>query len=88
MTEKYQNYWMPQDFSPNIISPLLDFFYGNSGSITTDNVNGVLEAAHFMQIQELLEYREEFRSIRTTNENVCQSWYLGKKYSLKNLKSL
>ena len=85
MKERYETYWDAKGFEPGIIDAILNFLYDVPSSITSVNVNLVVEAADFMQIPTLLEYCAKFISTNLTDQNLFQNWQLAKQYRLKNL---
>ena len=87
MTENYQNHCSVNSLQPDTISAVIEFVYGNSNSITINNIYNIVEAADFLQIQKLLEFCVQFLSNHMTAKVYFRSWEIAKLYNLVDLQN-
>ena len=86
MKEKYENSVTVHNIRPKIMKIILDYAYGDEITITTDNIDELLEASDYLQFSQLLSDCVKFIS-RTdvTDENYLKVWIFAREKKLYNL---
>ena len=85
MKEKFENSVVIETIEAEIMKVVIEFLYGNTDSIDSDNVYEVLKAADYLQVQDLMTHCADFMSGKLTKKNAITIWMLAKQYNLENL---
>ena len=87
MKEKFENCVVIQTIKSEIMKVVIEFFYGNTASIDSDNVYEVLKAADYLQVQDLMTHCADLMTRILTEKNAITIWMFAKQYNLESLVS-
>ena len=85
MKEKFENCVVIENIETKIIKVVIEFLYGNTDSIDSDNVYEVLKAADYLQVQDLMTHCADLMTRNLTEKNAITIWMFAKQYNLENL---
>ena len=85
MKEKFDHCVVIETIESEIMKAVIEFLYGNTDSIDSDNVYEVLKAADYLQIQDLVTHCADLMTRILTETNAITIWMFAKQYNLENL---
>ena len=85
MKEKFDHCVAIETIKSEIIKVVIEFLYGNTDSIDSDNVYEVLKAANYFQVQELKTHCADLMTRDLTETNAITIWMLAQQYNLESL---